>query len=322
MPATSARPSVTARLSAHPIGRRVLRGVGLILPPLLTIVIFVWIGSTVQTYVLAPVQQGAEDLLAWALTDVRDRPPEADPDQAVIAIDGRPYMRLESGQYIPAYVGQWLESRLPAERVPASGAAAWRRYIQARHMQPHVVVPVFLLVFVLILYLLGKFLAASVANLVERAVYRLPLVRSVYASVKQITDFVFVESKIQYKRVVAVQYPRKGIWTVGLVTGEGLGDVSAAANEPCLTVMLPCSPMPVTGYAVTVPRSDVRDLDVTIDQALQFIISCGVVVPPHQSPRLMASADDQAAADGLVLSPDDGEPSTPAAPSVGQEVRP
>jgi uncharacterized membrane protein len=141
-------------------------------------------------------------------------------------------------------------------------------------------------VFVLLLYLLGKFLAAGIGrvfwNLFERGIHRLPMVRNVYDSVKQVTDFVFDDREIEYTRVVAVEYPRKGVWSLGFVTGESLADIRSISGEPMLSLMIPSSPMSVTGYTITVAKSETIDLNLTMDQALQFVISCGVVVPAHQ----------------------------------------
>jgi uncharacterized membrane protein len=118
----------------------------------------------------------------------------------------------------------------------------------------------------------------------ERVITRLPFVRNVYSSVKQVTDFVFSEREIEYTRVVAVEYPRKGIWQLAFVTGETLLDVSAAANEATLTVFFPCSPMPFTGFTATVKRSETLDLNVTTEQAIQYLVSCGVVSPHKHLP--------------------------------------
>ena len=96
---------------------------------------------------------------------------------------------------------------------------------------------------------------------------------------------------MQYSRVVAVEYPRKGIWSLGLVTGESMLDIRSAANEPILSVLIPTSPMPVTGYTVTIRKSEALDLNITIDQAFQFIVSCGVVIPPQQLQEALAAAE-------------------------------
>jgi uncharacterized membrane protein len=150
-------------------------------------------------------------------------------------------------------------------------------------------VPLFLSLFILFLYLLGKLLGGGIGrvlwNLFEWGIHRVPLVRNVYDSVKQVTDFMIKEPEIQYTRVVAVEYPRKGCWSLGFVTGESLQDIRNAAGEPVLSVMIPSSPMSVTGYTITALKSLTVDLDLTIDQALQFVISCGVVLPPHQIPH-------------------------------------
>ena len=92
----------------------------------------------------------------------------------------------------------------------------------------------------------------------------------------------FNEREIQFNRVVAVQYPREGIWSLGFVTGESLLDICAAANEPVLAVLMPTSPMPATGFVITVRKSEILDLNITLDQAIQFIVSCGVVSPPYE----------------------------------------
>jgi uncharacterized membrane protein len=90
---------------------------------------------------------------------------------------------------------------------------------------------------------------------------------------------------------VAIEYPRKGIWQLAFVTGESLGDIAAAANEPVLAVLVPTSPMPFTGFTVTVKRSETLDLSITMEQALQFIVSCGVVAPPHEVAAALALRD-------------------------------
>jgi uncharacterized membrane protein len=78
---------------------------------------------------------------------------------------------------------------------------------------------------------------------------------------------------------VAVEYPRKGVWALGLVTGEGIPDIEKLAEDPCISVMICTSPMPMAGFTINVRRSEAVDLNMTFDQAVQFIVSCGVIVP-------------------------------------------
>ncbi|MEX2560578.1 MAG: DUF502 domain-containing protein [Pirellulales bacterium] len=277
-----------------------LRGLGVVLPPLLTIVIFLWVLGTIQQYALKPVTLGTRNIVAWywneqdqqKLAGAPTRPGEA-PSELELA-DGEVYVRLGNGIYIPREVQRTLRNDASGVLRNDDRSEIYRRYVEVVYLQPQWVIPLFVCVFILLLYLLGKFMAAGIGgmfwNLFERGIHRLPLVRIVYGSVKQVTDFMFNEKEIEYKRVVAVEYPRRGSWSLGFVTGESLLDIRSATNEPMLSLMIPASPMSVTGYIVTVPKSETIDLDLTIDQALQFVISCGVVVPPHQIPRTLETA--------------------------------
>ena len=117
---------------------------------------------------------------------------------------------------------------------------------------------------------------------VETIITQLPIIRNVYSSLKQVTDFAFNENEMSFSSIVAVEYPRKGIWSMGFVTGEGMREIRDAAGEPILTVLMPTSPMPATGFTISVPKSETIDLNITIDQAVQFCVSCGVVIPDNQ----------------------------------------
>lgn len=154
-----------------------------------------------------------------------------------------------------------------------------------------------LLVLIVGIYFVGHFLALGIGRAIwqvfeSRMVFRLPLVRNVYSSVKQVTDFVLSERQVQYRSVVAIQYPRKGIWSLGFVTGESLRSIANAATEPVVSVLIPTSPLPMTGYTVNVRRNEVVNLNMTVDQAIQFCVSCGVVIPLGELPQ----QDDEAPA--------------------------
>jgi putative ABC transport system permease protein len=142
----------------------------------------------------------------------------------------------------------------------------------------------------LVLYVLGKFFRAGVGHWIwkwfEGVINRLPVIRNVYSSVKQVTDFFFSEQQIGFNRVVAIEYPRQGLWAIAFVTGEGMLDVRSATNEPMLSVLVPTSPIPGTGFTVMVRQRDALDLNMTVDQAVQYLVSCGVVVPFVQQSRV------------------------------------
>ena len=119
-------------------------------------------------------------------------------------------------------------------------------------------------------------------RLFERVINHVPIIRNVYSSVKQVTDFLFTEREMEFNRVVAVQYPSQGIWSIGFVTGESMQSLHDSIGEPVLSVLMPTSPMPATGFTITVPKSRTIDLGITVDQAIQFVVSCGVVVPINE----------------------------------------
>jgi len=152
----------------------------------------------------------------------------------------------------------------------------------------------FILSFVLI-YVFGRFVASILGRamwrLIERSFFRLPIVKQIYPSVKQVTDFLLAERKMEFSRVVAVEYPRKGIWSLGLVTNEGMRTLCEVLGQDLVTVFVPSSPTPVTGYAITVQRSEVIDLPLSIDDALRLIVSGGVIMPLSQMPLSQAMDD-------------------------------
>jgi len=280
-----------------PFRRAVLRGLAVLLPPLLTIVIFVWVGNTVTDYLLEPMEKATHSLLVRQFQQDVLSPQSLPADQQQqkrVTVGGSDYRQAADGRYVLAKYYLYVLDEVGSARMPATAEGITRLYVERKFLARYIVVPVFLFVFLLMLYLLGKFLAAGVGRFFwmqfERMINRLPLVRSVYSSVKQVTDFMFSEREIEYTRVVAIEYPRNGIWSLGMVTGESMLDIRCAANEPVLSLLIPTSPMPFTGFTMTVKKSETVDLNITIDQAFQFIVSCGVVVPPHQ---LVAALADQ-----------------------------
>ncbi|MCP4247632.1 MAG: DUF502 domain-containing protein [bacterium] len=152
------------------------------------------------------------------------------------------------------------------------------------------------LIAIIAVYFVGLFLASligrTVWRLVERFLYRVPVIRAIYPNVKQVTDFLFTGRQLQFSGVVAVQYPRKGIWSMGLVTGPPMKSVQEAAGEELITIFIPSSPTPVTGYVITVPRKEVIELSLTMDEAMRYSISAGVIKPSAEAvPGLPAAPE-------------------------------
>lgn len=130
---------------------------------------------------------------------------------------------------------------------------------------------------------IGAFLASvagrTIWHYVERSLMRVPLVRQVYPYIKQVTDFFLAKKSLEFSKVVAFEYPRKDTWSVGLVTGTGLKKVSLARATDFWTVFVPTSPTPFTGYVIMVPRTETIELEMSIEEALRYVISGGVITP-------------------------------------------
>jgi uncharacterized membrane protein len=331
----------------HPFRVAVFRGLAVVLPPLLTIVIFLWIGGTIEHYVVKPLTTLTRNTLVWAMSDIRkgSQLPEASQEKEIVVIGGRRYHRVGTApdsttvsiggvkyrrednqiavpanvrstvqidgvtyrrddnatkvppkdqKYVPEYVYDSVLAEVGPAEMPRTAVAVYQRYVEITYLRTYLLIVFFTPLFILVLYLLGKFMAAGIGrmgwNLFENAIRRVPLVSNVYSPVKQVSDFLLNDRDIRASRVVAVEWPRKGVWALGLVTGESMQDIEAAANEPVLSVLVCTSPMPMTGFTVTVRKSETVDLNLSIDQAFQFVISCGVVVPQQQVRRLEGSA--------------------------------
>ena len=118
----------------------------------------------------------------------------------------------------------------------------------------------------------------------DALVSRIPVVRSIYSSVKQVSDTLFSESGNAFRTAVLVQWPREGVWTVAFVTGAPSGEVAAYLRDEFVSVYVPTTPNPTGGYFVMVRKSDCVELEMSVDAALRYIVSMGVVAPPD--PRL------------------------------------
>jgi uncharacterized membrane protein len=113
----------------------------------------------------------------------------------------------------------------------------------------------------------------------ESLLARVPFVKSIYSSVKQVSDTLFSDSGNAFRKALLVQFPREGIWTIAFLTGTPGGDVVNHLHGDYVSVYVPTTPNPTGGYFLMVPKADVIELDMSVDQALKYIISMGTVAP-------------------------------------------
>ena len=113
----------------------------------------------------------------------------------------------------------------------------------------------------------------------DRLMNRIPVVRSIYTSVKQVSDTLFSGSGNAFSKALLIQYPRQGSWTVAFLTGRPGGEVAEKLSGDHVSVYVPTTPNPTSGFFLMMPRSDVVELEMSVDDALKYIISMGVVAP-------------------------------------------
>ena len=307
----------------HGATQFLLKGLAITLPPILTLVILIWIARGVNDYIIQPISTvvrfGFAQLIDRSesiqlLDTLPELPPlpYCDKNYRITPEERKRLMRflkltkadsLEPHEvdleqvYVPVGDGKravpYQDYALVAAHVkpidmPNSVIGIYMEVVTLR--QPLGLVglsAVGVSLTVIILYYVGRIGTArvgawGVSKFENLFLGKLPLISNVYSSVKQVTDFLFTDRTVNYNRVVAVEYPRRGVWSLGFVTGESMLQITAAAGEPLVSVLVPTSPAPFTGFTISVPRSEVLDLNMTIDQAFQFCISCGVHVPPQQ----------------------------------------
>ena len=119
----------------------------------------------------------------------------------------------------------------------------------------------------------------------EKLLARIPVVSSIYNSVKQVSDTLFSSSGNAFRKALLIQYPREGSWTIAFLTGKPGGDVSNHLKGDFVSVYVPTTPNPTSGFFLILAKSDVIELDMAVDEALKYIISMGVVAPPTRQKK-------------------------------------
>jgi len=153
---------------------------------------------------------------------------------------------------------------------------------------PGVGLLVFAIGLTLIGFLTANIVGTSLIRLGERLVERMPVVRSIYSALKQIFQTVLSQSSRSFREVVLVEYPRKGVWTLGFVTGEPQGAIKAALQGELISVFVPTTPNPTSGFLLFMPRSETIPVAVGVEDALKMVVSTGLVAPGATNAPLAA----------------------------------
>ncbi|HNJ77088.1 MAG TPA: DUF502 domain-containing protein, partial [Azospira sp.] len=131
--------------------------------------------------------------------------------------------------------------------------------------------------------LAANFIGQRLVKWWELLLARIPVVNSIYNSVKQVSDTLFSSSGNAFRKALLVQYPREGSWTIAFLTGQPGGDVVTHLKGDYVSVYVPTTPNPTSGFFLMMPKQDVIELDMSVDEALKYIISMGVVAPPSKA---------------------------------------
>jgi len=220
-----------------------IRGLAAVLPTILTIIVIVWIFTLIQKYIGTYINKAVQ----WCFV------------QYYCLINHIPF-------HWKGPDNQWDLIK-----------SVWHQY--------HLGWIGFILAFVAV-YIFGRFVASFIGRnvwaVIDQTLSKTPVIKQIYPGAKQVTDFLLNEQRVEFSRVVAVEYPRKGIWSLGLVTGSGIDALRKKLQAELVTVFVPSSPSPITGYTIVVRRDEVIDLPLTIEEALRFTISAGVLTSPPQ----------------------------------------
>ncbi len=140
-------------------------------------------------------------------------------------------------------------------------------------------------------FLTANLLGRSIVKLGERLVDRMPIVRGIYNVLKQLFETVLTDSSKAFQHAALVEYPRRGLYTIGFVAGDTKGEVLRRTELDLVSVYVPTTPNPSSGFILFIPREDVRVLDMSVEQAMKYVVSVGVVVPPDLKTRPLPNND-------------------------------
>jgi uncharacterized membrane protein len=261
----------SARTFSADFKRFFLRGLAILLPSVLTLWIVVKAYQFIDNAVAEPINSSVRAGMAsltpyWAPLQNQFEPNDAEVSVALASANVKT-------------TPDAMRAKLRYEHIATWWAERW--YMDF----------IGLVIAIIAVYIAGRLLGGIIGRgfyrRIERLITSVPVFKQVYPYVKQVVDFLISDDKqLKFNRVVMAQYPRQGIWSIGFLTGSAMDSVKERAGDS-VTVFIPSSPTPFTGYAINVPRSEVVELPITVEEAVRFVVSCGVLVPQHQRPPVV-----------------------------------
>jgi uncharacterized membrane protein len=280
-----------------------MRGLAVLLPTVLTLFVFVTIFQFVDKYLTGPINGaiygGLEgNGVGWTVLDSMDIDPYAREFLDEDRVPDQLRDRLEElggfgGNAFAKALTAWRNENQTFLRDFEALAIDREELREATAAKVHPAVGVVLsLVLVLLLgNLTSGLLGRTSIAAFDRTLHRIPLVRSVYPYTKQIVEFFLSdESNLEFDSVVAAPYPSETVWALGFVTGAGMKSINEGLGGKFVSVFVPTSPMPMTGFTVFFERERLIPIDIPVDEALRVVVSAGVLVPPSERVEELTAA--------------------------------
>ena len=272
-----------------------VRGLVVLLPAVLTIFVFATVVQFVNTYLTKPINATILTVLdgnslGWQALGLMDVDPRAqqfvDFDQLPIDLQARIGQGRELGE-LGSQAAQAAIENFRTDRYTwirnLEKLAIDREKLRSATPVPEWIGILLAAVIVLFLgYLESGFLGRGLIASFDKALTRIPIVRSVYPYTKKLVDFFLSDNELEFDTVVAAPYPSEGVWAIGFVTGGGLKSIHAELGGNFLSVFIPTSPMPMTGFTVFIEAERLIPLDISVDEALRVTVSAGVLVPESE----------------------------------------
>ncbi|MCK5285090.1 MAG: DUF502 domain-containing protein [Alphaproteobacteria bacterium] len=136
--------------------------------------------------------------------------------------------------------------------------------------------------FVIIGWFATNFFGRLIIRLSEYVVDRMPVIRTIYSAIKQIFETIMATQSQAFREVVMMEYPRKGVWSIGFVTGKSQGEVQRVTKQETINVFVPTTPNPTSGYLLFVPKKELIYLNMTVEEGVKLVVSAGIITPPDR----------------------------------------
>lgn len=136
--------------------------------------------------------------------------------------------------------------------------------------------------FILVGWFARNFMGRLLIRISEFVVHKLPVIRTLYSAIKQIVETILASQSQAFREVVLVEYPRKGVWSIGFITGITQGEIQRVTSEETFNVFVPTTPNPTSGYLLFLPKSQIFHLDMTVEEGIKLVVSAGIITPPDR----------------------------------------